>query len=262
MFEIDNSIKMLDAHEREVHALLTCINQPTVSLEGGSSASTFAFISALWTLDHKQIEIYVMLYQPKTDRGIFYTHQSGAVPEEMFWQLENDALSFTESMGFMMDNLYYSDLSEVQKQEVLYNFPPFMGNRKLYQASQPIRSEKTTVEQPSSSVPTPSAPALVELDAEAEVILENASANNSLDLDSISDSLDETLFERPSSEISDASLEAGEFSLNSLNFDAPGEAQEATAFSPQAHEPEEPAAAIAAAPAASTAALAKLLTAF
>lgn len=198
MFNPNNSIQLLDPLERKVHALHTCINQPTVSLEGAPAAPTFAFICGVWTKDKKAIEAFIMLFQPKNNLAVFYQHETGPVNEDDYWQVENDALNFTDSMGFMMDNLFYSELSDVQQHEVLFNFPPFMANRKLYQATQPIsvatpkEPEKTNVELPEPTKledpeapevalePEASQPKLVELDADAEVVLVEEPENDEI----------------------------------------------------------------------------------
>src|SRR5262245_17156160 len=135
MFHPQPTIKIIDPHQRKVYTLLTSINQPSVAIAEAPAAPAFAFIFGIWTPDESGLECYVMLYQPKRDIGLFYLHEYGGVSLENYPMLETEALQFTDSMGFMMDNLNYADQSQVTQLEMVHNFPPFMPNRKLYQAA-------------------------------------------------------------------------------------------------------------------------------
>jgi len=209
MFHINNSIKVLDPKKRQVYGMITSINQPSVALADAPASPTFGFICSLWSEDQKGIEVFIMLYQPAKDIAVFYTHEDGLISEDDYWHVENEALSFAESMGFMMDNLNFQDLSEVRQQEVIHNLPPFMSNRKLYQAARPV------------SAPTPKSPPppedYVELDVDAEVVLHHSSEapadEASLapeEVSSFSEGMERTVFES-------SPLDSAEISLTTSN---------------------------------------------
>jgi hypothetical protein len=135
MFQVNSDITVLDPKARKVHTIMSCINQPPVALRQGQSKPTFAYVCTMWTADESALEVFVLLFQPETEIADFYTHQDGSVPLEWVEDIEKDALDFTESMGFMMDNLNIGDVPLENQWQTIATLPPFMTDRSKHTGS-------------------------------------------------------------------------------------------------------------------------------
>ncbi len=116
MFEPDPSIRFIPATREQVVALVESINQPQVSIPGKAPQSVQGFLCGLRN-PTGTFSIFVSLYLPKTGENVVYLHPRRELSVEEYRDVEVEGLHFLESMGFMLDNLNFRNLSpEVQEQ--------------------------------------------------------------------------------------------------------------------------------------------------
>lgn len=97
-------------------AVVESINQPQVSVPGKPSQAVFGHLCGLRN-PNGTFSIYVSLHLVKTGENVIYVNEKAQLTVEEYRAVEVEGLHFLESMGFMLDNLNFRNLSpEVQEQ--------------------------------------------------------------------------------------------------------------------------------------------------
>jgi hypothetical protein len=109
MFSIDASITDLKVKDRNLFKVLFSMNNhqvanPEMSLE---EARSYVFFFK----DGGTYQAYVGLYFIPSDRRMFYTYSSSSFGERELPSVEEEARSFAEGLGAMLDEIHFSGLS-------------------------------------------------------------------------------------------------------------------------------------------------------
>lgn len=123
MFNLDETVRALDATREQVAALFQSINAPHVAIPGRRAGPAQAFIACLRGTQGFTVTIYLFLSESH-DCAVYLTDRVAQTPED-YRTLQTDALAFVESMGFMMDNLNYRALPSERQMEVLGSLPMY-----------------------------------------------------------------------------------------------------------------------------------------
>jgi len=123
MFELDSRQSWVEAQPHELVYLATSINRPAVAPPKRSPESAQAYICSI--RKREGFYVYIYLHLMSSNTGLLYRWSKGAVRNEMVPALQQNAMEFTESMGFMMDDLRFSELPPEQQGEVFSQTPIF-----------------------------------------------------------------------------------------------------------------------------------------
>ena len=141
MFEPDPGIRYIPASREQVVALVESINQPQVSVPGKEPQAVQGFLCGLRN-QNGSFSIFISLYLPKTGENVVYANDRREVGMEEYRDVEIEGLHFLESMGFMLDNLNFRNLAELQQVETLKRVPVFHEPRAADGAADVKQSER------------------------------------------------------------------------------------------------------------------------
>lgn len=127
-FNPEPSITWVSATREQVVALIESINQPQVSIPGKTPQQVTGHLCGLRNANGS-FSIYVGLHLPKTGENVVYVHDGGQLGVEQYRDVEIEGLHFLESMGFMLDNLNFRNLSPAAQDETLRRIPLFSKPR-------------------------------------------------------------------------------------------------------------------------------------
>jgi hypothetical protein len=135
MFAIDPNLTHIDAGRDQVVAVIESVNQPQVGIPGKTPQVAQAFVAGVRNANASfSIYVYLMLRQQR--EAVIFVHPRGPFPLEAYREIESEALHFVESMGFMMENVNFRNLSKPAQDELLERLPLFT----------PIAAEEKTAE--------------------------------------------------------------------------------------------------------------------
>jgi len=123
MFVLNQQLKRVCEDINQVVYLSSSINRPVVVLPGESPEPAQAYVCIV--RKDKVYEIYIYLHLIHSNRPIIYQWDQGAVSRDRVSQVQQEALSFTESMGFMMSDLRWRELAPAEKEELYNSLPIF-----------------------------------------------------------------------------------------------------------------------------------------
>lgn len=115
MFTIDEKITEGDLKERNLFKAFFSMNThqvatPEMSLE---EARSYVFI---FHEGRKRLSAYIGIHLLITDRKLFYVQSANPFLEDEVEEIEEEALTFAESLGAMLDEVDLTDLSDSEKQ--------------------------------------------------------------------------------------------------------------------------------------------------
>lgn len=105
MFAIDERLRGLPAVKEQVVQLYQSLNAPHLAVPGRKAGPATGFVLGL--RGPSGFAVFVYLYLSDSGECAVYAPSNGTVPAEKYQGEEAEALGFTESMGFMMDNLNF-----------------------------------------------------------------------------------------------------------------------------------------------------------
>ena len=127
-FKPEPSIAWIPATREQVVAVVESINQPQVSVPGKDSQQVFGHLCGIRN-GNGTFSIYVALHLPKTGENVVYVHDRRQLGVEEYRDVEIEGLHFLESMGFMLDNLNFRNLSPEVQGDILKRIPLFSQPR-------------------------------------------------------------------------------------------------------------------------------------
>ena len=136
MFTPDSSLAFVPARREQVVAVVESINQPQVSVPGRPAQSVVGHLCGLRNANGT-FSIYVGVHLPKTGENVVYVHEWRQLSVEQYREVEVEGLQFLESMGFMLDNLNFRNLSPEVQEQTLRRIPLFSPPRAPASASAP-----------------------------------------------------------------------------------------------------------------------------
>jgi hypothetical protein len=128
VFSPEPSLAFVPAVREQVVAVVESINQPQVSIPGRSTQPVVGHLCGLRN-GNGTFSIYVGLHLPKTGENVVYVHERRQLSVEQYRDVEVEGLQFLESMGFMLDNLNFRNLSPDVQDQTLRRIPLFSAPR-------------------------------------------------------------------------------------------------------------------------------------
>jgi hypothetical protein len=126
MFHPEPSLTWVPATREQVVAIIEAINQPQVSITGKPPQTVTGHLCALRNANGT-FSIYVALHVPRSGENVVYVHDRRQVTLEEYRDIEIEGLQFLESMGFMLDNLNFRNLSPEVQEQTVRRIPLFGG---------------------------------------------------------------------------------------------------------------------------------------
>jgi hypothetical protein len=123
-FKPEPSLTWIQATREQVVAVVESINQPQVGIPGKTSQQVFGHLTGVRNANGT-FSIYVGLHLPKTGENVIYVHDRRQLTVEEYRDVEIEGLTFLESMGFMLDNVNFRNLSPAAQEETLQRIPLF-----------------------------------------------------------------------------------------------------------------------------------------
>lgn len=124
MYSIDERLRGLPAVKDQVVQLYQSLNAPHLAIPGRKAGPAMAFVLGL--RGPSGFAVFVYLYLQESGESAVYVPSSGTVPAEQFQSEEGEALGFTESMGFIMDNLNFRGRPPDEQETIIRTMPVFM----------------------------------------------------------------------------------------------------------------------------------------
>ena len=124
MFRPDPTIPFVDATRERVVALVESLNQPQISIPSKPSQAAHGFLCGLRS-PNGAFALYVGLYLPQSAENVIYAYEPRELGLDAFRAARNEGLHFLESMGFMLDDLRFSNQSPEQQERILQRVPLF-----------------------------------------------------------------------------------------------------------------------------------------
>jgi hypothetical protein len=124
MFSIEPKLTQLPATREQVVAVLESINQPHVVLPGKAPQSAQAYVCGLRN-PNASFSVFVYLLLKQTLEPVIYLGSDRQFPLERYREAEAEALTFVESMGFMMENTHFRNQTPEAQDELLKRIPAF-----------------------------------------------------------------------------------------------------------------------------------------
>ncbi len=116
MFRPELSITHLPVTREQVVAVVESINQPQVSVPGKLPQTVFGHLCGVRN-PNGTFSIYVGLHLAKSGENVIYVNDKAQLTVEEYRAVEVEGLHFLESMGFMLDNLNFRNLTpDLQEQ--------------------------------------------------------------------------------------------------------------------------------------------------
>ena len=159
MFSIDERLKGLPAVKDQVVALYESLNHPHLAVPGRAAGPAQAFILGL--RGPSGFAVFVYLFMPSTRESAVYVPSNRSVSPEQYEAEEAEAIAFTESMGFMMDNLNFRGRPVAEQEHLMRSLPVFQREPPPApnQSPRPTRDNVGTQPAAPASQPTASNPA-------------------------------------------------------------------------------------------------------
>jgi len=142
VFLLDESLRAVPAGRDHIVELQQSLNSPHVAIPGKRAGPAQAFIVSL--RGQSGFSVYVYLYLAEVADCAIYASRRRPATNEEYRREENEAMSFVESMGFMMDTMNFRALKPEAQMELLRSLPVF--KRDLRPAPVAPHSEPSSVE--------------------------------------------------------------------------------------------------------------------
>ena len=131
MFRPDPSLTYVDVDRDQVVSIIESIDHPHVGVPGYAPQVTSAYVVGRRN-PSGNFAILIFLHLTETNEAVLYVHDLAEVGITEFPDVEAEALTFVESMGFMVDNVNYRNLSPLQQDEILESLPCFRADIASY----------------------------------------------------------------------------------------------------------------------------------
>lgn len=135
-FKPEPSLTWVPVVREQLVALVESINQPQVSIPGKASQQVFGHLAGVRN-GNGTFSIYVSLHLPKSGENVVYVHEKRQLGVDDYRDVEIEGLQFLESMGFMLDNLNFRNLSPEAQEQTLKRVPLFSQPRPPGEAPAP-----------------------------------------------------------------------------------------------------------------------------
>jgi hypothetical protein len=124
VFDIHSEIGSIQVGRENIVAIIESINSPMVAAANKPLEPAKAFILGLRN-QSGSFSIYIYLHLLQSKECLIYLHDPPEIPMESYHDTELEALQFVESMGFMVDNVNFRNLSPDQQVALMEQLPMF-----------------------------------------------------------------------------------------------------------------------------------------
>ncbi|MDF1562686.1 MAG: hypothetical protein P1V51_06565 [Deltaproteobacteria bacterium] len=131
MFQTDPRIGFLDVRREAIVSIIESINHPHIGVPGHEPQATRATVVGLRNPDNS-FSIYIALYLETAVANVIYVNDQQRFDVQAYPEVEAEALMFMESMGFMVDNANYRNLSGEQQLELIDRLPCFHADTRAW----------------------------------------------------------------------------------------------------------------------------------
>jgi hypothetical protein len=136
MFSIEESLTHIPATREQVVAVLESINQPHVVLPGKAPQAAQAYLCGMRN-PNASFSVFVYLLLKQTHEPVIYLGKERQFPLEHYREAEAEAITFVESMGFMMENTHFRNQPPEAQEELLKRIPAFSPPAAIAPAARP-----------------------------------------------------------------------------------------------------------------------------
>ncbi len=161
MFIIDQTIGDLKIRERNVIRVFFSMNNHQVATPEMMLEETRSYIVFFREAKNK-ISAYIGLHLLLTDRKLYYVHSSNPFPGEELDAVQEEAISFAEGLGAVLDELDFAQLSPGEANRWIDKQDIFRSTSELRSAAE---TETPDAVQPPVGQQEPSGPELVPVQA-------------------------------------------------------------------------------------------------
>ena len=137
-FKPEPSIAWVPVTKEQLVAVVESINQPQISIPGKASQQVLGQLAGVRN-PNGTFSIYVGLHLPKAGENVVYVHDRKQLTVDEYRAVEVEGLHFLESMGFMLDNLNFRNLSPEVQEQTLKRIPLFSQPRPGEAPAAPVR---------------------------------------------------------------------------------------------------------------------------
>ncbi len=124
MFAIDPRLTHIEAAREQVVAIIESVNQPHVAIPGKSPQPAQGWVAGVRNAN-ATFSLYIYLLLGSGTDAVIYALDQRQFPLESYREAETEALTFVESMGFMMENVNFRNLAPDAQKELLSRIPIF-----------------------------------------------------------------------------------------------------------------------------------------
>lgn len=146
VFRPEPSISHLPVVKEQVVAIIESINQPQISVPGKSSQLVTSHLCGVRN-PNGSFSIYVGLHLTKTGENVIYVNERAQLSVEEYREVEVEGLHFLESMGFMLDNLNFRNMSPELQDATLRRVPLFSAHPPVMVSATPAPARSTQEDQ-------------------------------------------------------------------------------------------------------------------
>lgn len=123
MFEISKDKSYVTAEREQVARLMMSFNEPMVAPSRHSAQPTQAYICTL--KGGEGFSVYIYLYLTIEKIGIIYEYTDKITDTQSLQTAQDEALQFTDDMGFIVDDLNFEFLEISEQNKLLASIPLF-----------------------------------------------------------------------------------------------------------------------------------------
>ncbi len=123
MFEISKDKSYVTAEREQVARLMMSFNEPMVAPSRHSAQPTQAYICTL--KEGEGFSVYIYLYLTIEKIGIIYGYTDKITDSQSLQTAQDEALQFTDDMGFIVDDLNFEYLEISEQNKLLASIPLF-----------------------------------------------------------------------------------------------------------------------------------------
>ena len=138
MFTINRKIKRIDVKPSDLLTIISSINHPYVAV-GGPAREAEAYVVS--TKEKAKRWVYICFHIILDEERVFFTPDTGQVPDSKRKGLEAEAVKFLEDMGFIMVDRNVSKDSSKEREKIINSTPPFVSDLKELKRSLELEKE-------------------------------------------------------------------------------------------------------------------------
>ena len=127
MFVLNEGQNGLKEDEGNLVSVLHSINEPRIAAADRPAELTKAFVCTVAT-GKDELQSHIVLYLTASGLRVMYSWDTEGFDPSLQEEVEMEALDFVENMGFMMDNLNISKLSDDKRNQLLEGLPIYEGS--------------------------------------------------------------------------------------------------------------------------------------